>query len=81
MTQLIWFRISDLNMVAWFERAPSKKNFADLPTKRIPAPFPSLTTKTFRCLPRCFEITSQATLNMAAGLPVAPPANITTVLQ
>ena len=52
MTQLIWFRISELNMAAWFDRAPSKKNIADLPTNRIPAPFPSLTTKAFRCLPR-----------------------------
>ena len=81
MTQLIWFRISELNMSVWFERAPSKKNIAALPTKRIPMPFASFTTKTFRCAKRCFRIITQSGLNMKAGLPVDPPSNTFTVSQ
>ena len=41
MTQLIWYRIAELNAAVWFERVPSTKNIADLPTKRKEMPYPS----------------------------------------
>ena len=35
MNGLIWRRIRELNITPRFERAPSKRNIADLPTRRV----------------------------------------------
>ena len=35
MTGLIWHRIQELNITPWFERVPSKRNIADLPTRHV----------------------------------------------
>lgn len=74
MAQLLWCRIAEFNMAAWSERVPSKKNIADLPTKRIPIPFPSLVAKTFRRgPPRCLRLISSAGHEISEGRPAAPP--------
>ena len=69
MTQLIWLCILELGIAAWFERVPSKRNIADLPTKRIALPFASLQTMTFRCLRRCFELITRTERNIKNGIP------------
>ena len=72
-TQLIWFRIAELNISAWFERAPSKKNTADLPTKHKPLPFTSGRAKNSQCLPRWSELIRTGMLSIKNGAPIDPP--------
>ena len=40
MTHLIWHRIRQLNITAWFEWVPGTRNIADLPTRKVDLPFP-----------------------------------------
>ena len=35
LTALIWHRVRDLGIIPWFERAPSKRNIADLPKRNV----------------------------------------------
>ena len=73
MTQLIWYKIADLNAAVWFERVPSNKNIADLPTKLKPMPFPSAHITNFKCLKRAYDLIVAALADMEAGRPVRPP--------
>ena len=73
MTQLIWYRIAQLNAAVWFERVPSTKNIADLPTKMKPMPYPSDHIANFKCLRRVYDLIVTALADMDAGHPVKPP--------
>ena len=81
MTQLIWYRITDLNAAVWFERVPSTKNIADLPTKRKEMPYPSRHIANFQCLQRAFDLITTAVSDMLAGRPVQPLYNSPVVLS
>ena len=75
MTQLIWYRIADLNAAVWFERVPSTKNIADLPTEMKQMPFPSRHIANFRCLQRAFDLIVASTAAIQAGKPAQPLQN------
>ena len=75
MTQLIWYRIADLNAALWLERAASAKNIADPPRKRKEMPYPSRHIANFRCLQRAFRLIPTAIADMKAGRPIQPLRN------
>ena len=47
LTALIWHRIRDLDISPWFERVPSKRNIADLPTRYSEIPYQVTSTGGF----------------------------------
>ena len=70
MTQLIWHKISDLGITAWFEWVPGNKNIADLPTRRTKITFKHNDQKEFgdlRALHRLILLAKQA---LEAGRPI-----------
>ena len=81
MTQLIWYRIADLNAAAWFERVASTKNIAGLPTKLRQMPFSPRQIANFQCVRRACGLISAAMTDMAAGRPIQPLHNTPVVLS
>ena len=73
MVALIWHRIRDLRITPWFERVPSKRNIADLPTRGVAIPFPVLTYRTFRHSVKLNTIINRTTENIVRGIPIATP--------
>ena len=73
MVALIWRRVRDLRITPWFERVPSKRNIADLPTRGVSIPFPILSVRTFRHSVKLNTIVNKTTENIAKGVPIATP--------
>ena len=74
MVALIWHRLRDLRITPWFERVPSKRNVADLPTRGVTIPFPVRTFQTFGKSVRLNALVNKTTENIAKGAPIATPA-------
>lgn len=72
MAQLIWYRISELNAAVWFERVPSTRNIADIPTKTKALPLPSRNIENSNCLHTAFDLIVAATAAILNGQPVRP---------
>ena len=74
MTGLIWHRIQELNITPWFERVPSKRNIADLPTRHVKIKYKSLKREKFRQTIALHGIIETAISRILKGLPVEPPS-------
>ena len=74
MTGLIWHRIQELNITPWFERVPSKRNIADLPTRHVKIKYKSLKREKFRQTIALHQTIETAIARILKGLPVEPPS-------
>ena len=73
MTQLIWHRITQLEIIPWFEWVPSNRNISDLPTRRTPVPFKAKKTGKFIRLREVYRVIKAAIAAIEAGRPVDLP--------
>ena len=73
MVGLIWHRIRDLRITPWFERVPSKRNIADLPTRGRIIPFTTSWKGPFRNLRFLHGIVTKAIKEVKEGLPIQRP--------
>ena len=73
MAGLIWHRIRDLRITPWFERVPSKRNIADLPTRGKVIPFTTSWKGPFRNLRFLHSIVTKAIKEVKEGLPIQRP--------
>ena len=73
MTHLIWHRIRDLGITAWFEWVPGTKNIADLPTREVALPYKCENSKEFLNLRKLFDIIKAATQALESGRPIVAP--------
>ena len=73
MVGLIWHRIRDLRITPWFERVPSKRNIADLPTRGMKVNYDTSWTGPFRNLRFLHKIVTKAINEVKRGLPIQRP--------
>ena len=72
MNGLIWRRIRELNITPRFERAPSKRNIADLPTRRVKIQYKSLERGQFRMTIDLRKLIENAIDRLPKCLPIEP---------
>ena len=73
LTALIWHKIRDLGIIPWFERVPTKRNIADLPTRFVKIRYASLRKGTFKNLRKIHRLTKKAIQNIILGVPLESP--------
>ena len=74
MTGLIWHRIQELNITPRFERVPSKRNIADLPTRHVKIKYKAMKREKFRQTIALRKIIATAIVRISKGLPAGPPS-------
>ena len=79
-TDLISYRIADLDAAVLFERVPSAKNIAPIPTKLKHMPPPPRHVESCKCLGMAIGLISTAMVDFAAGRPTQPLRNNPVVL-
>ena len=72
MTQLIWHKISELGITAWFEWVPGNRNIADLPTRKADITFKHNDQKQFGDLRTLHRQIVSAKQALEAGRPIIP---------
>ena len=73
MTHLIWHRIYELGITAWFEWVPGNRNIADLPTRNVTIPFKCVEGKTFPDLRKLHGVIRDAKQALETGRPIIVP--------
>ena len=73
MTGLIWHRIQELNITPRFERVPSKRNIADLPTRHVKIKYKALKREKFRQTTAMRKMIENSIVRISKGLPADPP--------
>ena len=78
MAQLIWCKIRDIGITAWFEWVPGNRNIADLPTRGVQTPLKCLGGREFGDLRSLRRIIQNATHAMESGRPITLPRELPT---
>ena len=73
LTALIWHRIRELDIFPWFERVPSKRNIADLPTRHVKIPYAVTSTGGFGNTLKLNKTVNRTMKMITQGVPVEPP--------
>ena len=72
-THLIWHRIRQLNITAWFEWVPGARNITDPPTREAGLPFPIKAAADFWGLRPLSRVLKRAKEALEAGRPIVAP--------
>ena len=73
VTHLIWHRIRDLGITAWFEWVPGAKSIADLPTREADLPYKCDHSREFLNIRELFDVVRAATHALDSGRPIVAP--------
>ena len=73
LTALIWHRIRELDIFPWFERVPSKRNIADLPTRHVKIPYAVKSSTGFGNTLKLNKTVNETMEMITQGVPVEPP--------
>ena len=73
LTALIWHRIRELDIFPWFERVPSKRNIADLPTRHVKIPYAVKSPTGFGNTLKLNKTVNETMAVITQGVPVEPP--------
>ena len=76
MTQLIWHKIRELGITAWFEWIPGNRNIADLPTRGVKITFKCPDQKEFGDLRALYRNIQSAKQAMDTGRPIIIPGEL-----
>ena len=74
-THLIWHRIRQLGITAWFEWVPSNRNIADLPTRSVQLPFTVAERRPFSGLRTLSNKIKEAENALLLGRPAPIPSD------
>ena len=73
LTALISHRVRGPGIIPWFERVPSKRNIADLPTRNAKIRYTSIRRGRFTNIRKMQDIAKPAVKNIIAGAPLESP--------